>query len=215
MNKNFKHNKFSKKTFSEFKKSVQCFGPIKKRFTKGKIEVAFINELLLVDFGFKRKIEYFAIELKLRLPNFASLRQKCNYIQKQSFINFNIVVLQSFFFNETLIVQKKKKTNMIKFKLFYFLWFKLKKNKNYIKGRILNAIKGGFAVGFVGYIAFLPKSHSLHAHVGCYNVFYIIAVNLEKQTFIVSQKRIDKIVKRRLLKFGSKLIYLKEKQQKH
>jgi hypothetical protein len=210
LNIKLQNNKFNQKVLNIFKKSVQCFGPLHKRFTKGKIEIIFSNNLLFIEFGFKYKLECFASDLKLRIPNFFSLKGKFTYIQKQNLINFNILVLQSFFFNETLIFKKKKLTNILEFKLFYLLWSKLRKNKFFLKGRILNALKGGFSVGFLGFIAFLPKSHALYAHVGCHNAFYILAVNLEKQTFIVSQKRIDKIVKRRLLKFGSKLIFLKK-----
>jgi ribosomal protein S1 len=54
----------------------------------------------------------------------------------------------------------KIQKNSVKTVLKNFKRIKTLKSKNLlIQGRTLKKIKGGFAIGFLGYIGFLPKSH--------------------------------------------------------
>lgn len=202
-------SKFITKTFKTFKKSVRCFIPLQKRTIQGKIHfVTFSNNLLFVDFGFKYEIESFENELKLCIPNDLSLKEKCNYIKTLSFIEFNIIVLRNFFLNKILIEKRK---NNLDFKIFSFVFFlqqkrKSKQKRYYIKGRILNRIKGGFAVGISGYVGFLPLSHGLLKNFGRITLFYILSIDLEKSILVVSQMKINGILRRQLKKLGSRFI---------
>ena len=54
-------------------------------------------------------------------------------------------------------------------------------NKYFIKGRILNPIKGGMAVGFCGVVAFLPMSYFTTSTMGRLNIFYIVSLEIKKK----------------------------------
>lgn len=205
-----KFHKFQKKNLKNLKSNLGCFSFFSKRNIKGKINFFFYNNKISLDFGFKNSIECFENELQFRLPNFQSLKDQCNYFKNVSFIIFRTLNLDSFFFQKILITLKKQKRFLLDFQVLYFVWYRLMFNRNFIRGRVIHFLKGGFAIGFFGYIAFLPNSHAFGPRLGLYEMFYFMSFNLEKKTFIVSQKRINKIIKRRLLKLGSKIIYLKK-----
>ena len=209
----FKKSKFTVKTFKTFKKSFRCFIPLQKRNIQGKIHfVTFSSKLFFIDFGFKYEIESFAHELKLCTENSLSLKSRCNYIKSLSFVEFNITVLRDLFLNKILI---EKKNFKIGFKFFCSLLQKQKEldkqKKVYIKGRILNQIRGGFAVGISGYIAFLPLSHALLKSFGRAEFFYLLSVDLKKPGLVISQRRVDSILKRKLKKLGSRFINFETK----
>lgn len=85
--------------------------------------------------------------------------------------------------------------------------------KRYVKGRLLNLTRGGYCIGIFGFIGFLPNSHTflkISKSIGVKNNFYIIKIDNNKKSFIISQRHMDKIFKRRLLKLGSRLTYLKK-----
>lgn len=205
-------NKYRYNTLKNFKLSVCCFIPFNQRLIKGKIHlISLSNDILFLDFGFKHEVEIFRNELKIRIK-LTSLTETCNYIKPISMVQFNIITLETFFFNKILIEKQK---NIIHLKLFYFLLFLQNKNKPkkyYIKGRLLNRIKGGFAVGICGYIAFLPLSHSLFKKLGTFggmSLFYVLTVDIEKQVFVISQSRIDSLFKKRLKKLKSRFFNIK------
>ena len=103
-----KKSKFTIKTFKTFKKSLRCFIPLQKRNIQGKIHfITFSNKLFFIDFGFKYEIESFGNELKLRIPNDLSLKNKCNFIKTLSFVEFHITVSKNSFLNKILIEKKK------------------------------------------------------------------------------------------------------------
>lgn len=214
----FKKSKFTIKTFKALKKSFRCFIPLQKRNIQGKIHfITFSNKLFFIDFGFKYEIESFANELKLRIPNDLSLKMKCNFIKTLSFVEFNLIILRNFFLNKVLIETKK---NNIDFKIFSFLFFlqqkckmtkKTKQKKYYIKGRILNQIRGGFAVGICGYIAFMPASQVLLKNFGSVTFFYILSVDLEKHILVISQRKINGLLRRQLKKLGSRFLNFEKK----
>lgn len=221
MKANIKKNKFIIKTFKIFKNSIRCFNPLEKRTIQGKIHfITFSNNLLFIDFGFKQEVECFTNELNLRIPNNLSLKEKCNYIKYLSLIEFDIILLQTFFFNKILI---KKKQKTISFKTFSDLLFLDKKKnksrkkikqinkKSLIKGRFFNSIKGGFAIGIYGHIAFLPLSHAVFKNFGQLSLFYFLFVDSKKQNAIVSQKKITGILKKQLEKLGSRFIIKKKR----
>ena len=216
-----KTNKFVTKPLKTFKNSVRCFNPLQKRIIQGKIHFAtFSNNLLFIDFGFKQEAECFLHELNLRLPNTLSLRDKCNYIKSNSLIEFDIVSLQTFFFNKILI---KKRRQIMSFKTFYDILCldkqKVKARKKtrqvhkkiLLKGRFFNPIRGGYAVGIYGHIAFLPLSHAVFKNFGQLNLFYFLSVDFKKENVIISQKKITSILKKQLEKLGSRFI-LKRKR---
>jgi ribosomal protein S1 len=211
VNKNSKKHKFNSNTYKLFKNSITCFGPLQKRIIEGKIDVIISKDkLVFIDFGFLNEIESFLTELSLRIPEFFCLTTKCNFIKKFSSFEFKVVVLQSFFLNETII----KKHYFLNFNVFLFIFLKQKqKKKRYIKGRILNLTKGGYSIGVCGFVGFLPNSHTLlklSKSIGIINSFYIITINKKKKNFIFSQRRMEKILKRRLLKLSSRLMYLEK-----
>lgn len=194
-----KTHKFNNQAYINFKKNIVTFAPLKEQTIEGSIDlINASNNQLFIDFGFRTNIEVFSAELQLRLPLVLSLTKKCNYIKKFSQFNFKLTVLQHFFLNEILI----QKNSWINFMLLVKLFKKQKNTKKYqLKGRLLNETKGGFAVGFAGLIGFLPKSHAFirsTKKIGFGTSFYIMSVNKSKKTFLVSQRRIGKILKRRL-----------------
>jgi hypothetical protein len=209
MNINFKIHKLNNTINNSFKGSISFFSP-QKIIIEGKVNlITFYNNLVYIDFGFRTEIEPFLSELLLRIPSFLSIRSKCNFLKIFSSFEFKVIVLQSYFFHETII----KKYYLIEFNLFIFLFLKQKINKKrYIKGRILNLTKGGYCIGVCGFVGFLPNSQTflkLKKSVGIKSSFYIIKIDKKKQSFVISQRRIDKIIKRRILKLGSRLIYFK------
>lgn len=209
-------NKFITKTLKIFKNSIRCFSPLHKRSLEGKIHfITLSNDLLFIDFGFKYEVECFTNELHLRIPKTLSLKNKCNYIKSLSLITFEIIFLQSFFFNKILIKKKKKIMNLKVFRDIFLLDKKKnkyrKKNrqthkKSFVKGRFLNIIRGGFSIGIFGHIVFLPSSHALFKSFGQLSLFYFLFVDLKKCNAIVSQRKITGVLKKQLEKLGSRFI---------
>jgi ribosomal protein S1 len=74
-------------------------------------------------------------------------------------------------------------------------------NDEFVMGRILNTVKGGFSVGIGGFVAFLPNSQLLKGHspsyghwvertkpfIGCILTFKILKVNKEKKNVVISR----------------------------
>jgi DNA-directed RNA polymerase subunit E'/Rpb7 len=210
LNSKLKIHKLNSNINKSFKNSIICFSPQKKRIIEGKIDIiTFYNSSVYIDFGFRAEIESFLSELLLRIPSFLSITAKCNFLKRSSLFEFKLIALQSFFLHEIII----EKHYLINFNLFIFLFSKQKMNKKrYIKGRVLNLTKGGYCIGISGFVGFLPNSHTflkLKKVVGAKNNFYIIKIDKKKQSFVLSQRHLDKIVKRRLLKLGSRINFLK------
>lgn len=210
---------FYNKILKNFKESsaitlIPSFNSTKKKqkFIEGKIHVCkFSNNLLFIDFGYKYEIEIFSYELNLRIPKPNSITNQCSFIKNYSFVQFNIVVFHTFFLNNFTIKIKKEKLST---KILFYILLKQKQKKIFLKGRIIDIIRGGFSVGICGYIAFLPKSHSFFKFLGKLTFFYLLSVNFVRKSFVVSQKNINKTIKRRLLKLGSRLVYIKNYKTK-
>jgi ribosomal protein S1 len=66
----------------------------------------------------------------------------------------------------------------------------IQKKKILLTGRVLNDIKGGFAVGSIGLICFLPKSRAFNCKVGFVYSFLILSVDNHRHSFVLSQKRL-------------------------
>jgi|688.fasta_scaffold718842_1 ribosomal protein S1 len=205
---------FYSKTLGIFKKAsvLTLFSFInspkkKQKLTEGKItNIQFSNNLCFIDFGFKAEIEIFFNELNLRIPKLSSVVQQCNFIKQYSILRFKITNLNNFFLNKIEIKLKKTKLSS---KILFYILLKQKKKRIFLKGRLINVIRGGFSVGLCGYIAFLPKSHSFFKFLGKVTLFFLLSLNFIRKSFVVSQRSITKIVKRRLLKLGSRLVYIK------
>lgn len=210
MNKFVRTYKYSYKTLKLFKSSICCFIPLTKRLIIGKIHVInFSNDILFLDFGFKHEAEIFKNELQLRI-SIQSLKETFNFMKPTSMVQFNIITLETTFFNKVFIEKQK---NIIDLKLFYFILLLQNKNKqfkHYIKGRFLNVIKGGYAVGLCGYIAFLPLSHALFKKFGLMSLFHLLTIDIEKQIFVVSQSKIDTLLRKQLKKLKSRFFILKK-----
>lgn len=212
---NIKKLNFYNKILNNFKESsaltlLPSFTPIQKKqkFIEGKLHACtFSNNLFFVDFGYKYEIELFGHELNLRIPKLNSIIKQCSYIKRYTFIQFNIKTFHTFFLNNFEIKTKKIKLST---KILFYILLKQKKKKIFLKGRIVDFIRGGFSVGICGYVAFLPKSHSFFKFLGKTTFFYLLSVNFARKSFVVSQKYINKTIKRRLLKLGSRLVYIKQ-----
>lgn len=86
-------------------------------------------------------------------------------------------------------LEAKKRNNLIWKELNYRY-----KTGQFVEGRILNAIKGGYSVGIGGIIAFLPQSHTLKTRstnslIGILKTFSLLKVDSIAQNIIVSRKR--------------------------
>lgn len=185
----------------------------KQKFIEGKLHVCkFSNNLFFIDFGYKYEIEIFGYELNLRLSKLTSIIKQCAFIKRYSVIHFKIIVFHTFFLNNFDIKTKKLKLST---KILFYILLKQKRKKIFLKGRTLDIIRGGYSVGICGYIAFLPKSHAFFKLLGKITFFYLLSVNFARKSFVVSQKYINKTIKRRLLKLGSRLIYIKNHPKKY
>jgi len=205
---NLKIHKFNTKLYTCHKNSVQHLIPQPQQLVEGVLD-AFTshNGFVLIDFGFKREIESVSSELISYLSKSNSLTDKCNRAQKVSYFEFKILVLQHFFLNETLI----KKRFFLNFNVFF--WLLSREKKRYLKCRILNVIKGGYSVGVGGFVGFLPYSRSFlnfSKRIGSITTCRVIAINKGKERFVVSQKRIDTILKRQLVNIWSRLSTIKK-----
>jgi hypothetical protein len=207
LNKFLKNSKYFSKTAKIFKLSICCFIPLQKRVIYGKIHfITSSNNILFIDFGLNYEAEFFFKELKLRIPNTFSLTKTCFFLKNVSFFEFKIVLLATFFLSKVLI---ERKTHTVDLKFFYFLFFsqqKYKQKRYYMKGRFLNFVKGGFSVSASGFISFLPLSHKRFKQFGKISCFYILSVDTENRTFVVSQAKVDSFLQKQLKRFRSKLL---------
>jgi len=204
----FKIHKFNSKLYTSYKDSTRYLIPKAPQLVEGVVD-AFTahNDSILIDFGFKREVESVSSELTPYLSNSISLTEKCNHIQKLNSFEFKILVLQHFFLNETLI----KKRFFINFNILF--WLLSREKKRYLKCRILNVIKGGYSVGVGGFVGFLPYSCAFlnfSKKIGSITICRVTAINKNKERFVVSQKRIDTILKRQLVNLSSRLCTIKK-----
>lgn len=63
--------------------------------------------------------------------------------------------------NNKYFINFKESLNHVKYKKLFFELYKIKISKKYIKGYILNPIKGGFSVAIGGLVGFLPNKELL------------------------------------------------------
>ena len=63
-----------------------------------------------------------------------------------------------------------------------------------IKGRVLNPVNGGFAVGLAGLVAFMPRFKAPHRlRVGHLDWFEVMAVNPDTRNVVVASPRYDRL----------------------
>lgn len=183
--------RFYKNVAKELKTYMSCF----IFFSYSLIESAVIKccNFYFFDFGFK----------------YLAKIKKTFRFNTLTFIALKIIKLETLF-NEIKIEYLNITSNISNKKV----WFILKKafeNRSFLTCRILNPIKNGFAVGFCGVVGYLPKKYYVFGKKLIVSVFTIVNVDLFKETFIVSQKRINKLTSRCLYKLNSKIKYLLKK----
>ncbi len=62
-----------------------------------------------------------------------------------------------------------------------------------VKGRVLNACRGGYAVGVAGFVGLLPYARASAAtcqRLGVLQEFFVERVDATRQTFVVSDARV-------------------------
>ena len=90
-------------------------------------------------------------------------------------------------------------------------WSMIKKAfaiKSILPGKILNAFKKGFSVGIFGFVGFIPKKYLLTSSFNSKSVFIVNSININKKTFVLSQKKINKSIFRILFKLSSQISYI-------
>ena len=181
----YKSKLFYKDVLSDFKANINCFSLFNNRITEGKIY--HFKNLSLIDIGFK----YFTTIEKSLTTNTISLR---------------IVKLES------ILNDLHFDYNKLKIELVYRLnWSLIKKafiNRCFIRGRVLNPIYNGFSVGVWGFVGFMPKKYSIINKPNIKSVFVIMSIDYLKNTFVVSQNKIDKTSPRILFRMSSQLSYI-------
>lgn len=194
-------NKFRNYACNFFKQSVFSYSlDLQNLKFEGAFDVVLKNKFVLVDFGLQTPVELFLSETQTLMPKVTTLLVRCNLIKHFKYFHFRLIVLQNFFLREIFI----KKNAALTFKLIVNLFLKQRSIKKfYIKGRILNLVRGGYSVGVGGLIGFLPASHScktLAYKLGELSSFYVASLNKLQKKFVLSQRRIARIVKKKLVR---------------
>jgi len=129
--------------------------------------------------------------------------KKINKYLHLNFIDLKIIALETLF-SETNILSLNK--NVVNKKV----WALLKKafdTRSFLVCQFLNAIKNGFAIGFCGVVGYIPKKYFASNKKIISSVFVILALDLYKKTFILSQKQVNKLASRSLYKLKSMVDY--------
>jgi hypothetical protein len=90
-------------------------------------------------------------------------------------------------------------------------WSLIKKafiNKCILRGIVLNKTYNGFSVGVCGFVGFLPKKFSVINKYTLSSVFVVTSIDQFKNSFSLSQNRIDKVSLKVLFRLSSRLSYI-------
>lgn len=170
-------NKFNKNSYALIKKSLNCYHCFDDNRILDGISFRIKNRIYL-DFGNKYLLE---IVDSFILNNFFF---KVNHSQNIS----NILIVNR-------MVLKKTFSDL-------YVWILIKKayyKRYFLKGRFLNNLKSGFAIGICGFVGFLPKTLSLSNNSNC-SIYFIQKLDIDKKIFILSQKSLKKLASKILFK---------------
>ena len=181
----FKLKKFYKDAFVNFKTKMNCFELFSDRIIEGNI-YQFENSSI-IDIGFK-----YLIETENLLTN--------------KTINLKVLRLESRL-NDLHCDYNKFKSELV----FKSNWCLIKRaliSKCFLRGRVLNPIYNGFSIGVWGFVGFIPKKYSIINKCNIRSVFVVISIDYLKNTFVLSQNKIDKTCPRTLSRLSSQLSYI-------
>ena len=181
----YKQSFFYKDALVDFKSKMNCFSLFNNRIIEGKIY--HFKNLSTVDIGFK----YLTTIEKFSATNA---------------INLKVVKLESIL-NDLHFDYNRLKTDLV-FRLNWSLVKKAFINRCFVRGRVLNPIYNGFSVGVWGFVGFAPKKYSIINKSNVRSVFIIMSIDYLKNTFVLSQNKIDKTSPRILYRMSSQLSYI-------
>jgi len=182
---NYKLKKFYRDAFVNFKNNINCFTLFSDRIIEG--NVYRFKNFSIVDIGFK----YLITSEESFLTNTISLK---------------VIKLESIL-NDLHSDYNKFKNDLV----FKFNWSLIKKafiNRCLLRGRVLNAVYSGFSVGVWGFVGFVPKKYSVVNKCNVRSVFVVMSIDYLKNTFVLSQNKIDKTSPRILYRLSSQLAYI-------
>jgi len=177
--------KFYADAFDSLKNNINCFSLFSNRIIEGKV-YNFRNSCI-TDIGFK-----YLIFSEEPFPT--------------SSMNLKVIKLETSL--NSLHCDYIKFKNDLALKLNWSLIKKAFVNKCILKGRILNPIYNGFSVGIWGFVGFISKRQFLSSKLSLKSVFIITSIDYFKNTFVLSQHRVDKTIPRILLRLSSQLAYI-------
>ena len=157
--------KINKRNLCTFKDWIGCYEISKNRI----FEAVFCEKAVSLSLGIKYKV---LLE-----------REKIFY---KKFFLLNIMQMETSF---SCMFFKFKQKNYKNISFLLRILNQIYKKKFCIKGRILNDVKGGFAVGSIGLICFLPKSRAFDCKVGFVYSFSILSIDSYRNSFVLFQKR--------------------------
>lgn len=181
----YKQSFFYKDALVDFKSKMNCFSLFNNRIIEGKIY--HFKNLSTVDIGFK----YLTTIEKFSATNA---------------INLKVVKLESIL-NDLHFDYNRLKSDLV-FRLNWSLVKKAFINRCFVRGRVLNPIYNGFSVGVWGFVGFAPKKYSIINKSNVRSVFIIMSIDYLKNTFVLSQNKIDKTSPRILYRMSSQLSYI-------
>jgi ribosomal protein S1 len=182
---NCKLRKFYRNVFSSFKIEMNCFTLFSNRIIEG--NVYHLKNFSTVDIGFKYLVF-------LDKPSYAST------------IPLKVIRLEGIL--NDIHCDYIKFKNDLAFKLNWSLIKKAFINRCILRGRILNPIYNGFSVGIWGFVGFVPKRHSIIDKCNLRSVFIVMSIDHFKNTFILSQNKIEKTSQKVLFRLSSQLAYI-------
>ena len=162
--------KYYTETIIKFKNSLSCFSLFENRVTEGAILKSKNN--FYINAGYKYIID---------LDNKQGSNEK---------IVFKTVNLDTIFEDNVIDFVDIKRT--LKRLIVWSILKKAFQQKAFIKGKILNSARGGYAVGAFGFVSFLSKKVLPLDKMNMESVFFIRRINYLKKTIILSQKNINK-----------------------
>jgi hypothetical protein len=184
-NNNYKPKIFYRDALIEFKTKLNCFALFNNRIIEGK--VYHLKTFSIIDIGFK----YLTTTEQALITNTVSLK----VIKLETILN-------------DLHSDYNRFKNDLAFKLNWSLIKKAFINRCLVRGRVLNSIYSGLSIGVWGFVGFLPQKYSITNKCNIRSVFVIMNIDYLKNTFVLSQSKIDKTSPRILFRLSSQLAYI-------
>ena len=181
----FKLKRFYKEAFVHFKTKMNCFSLFTDRIIEGNIYQ--FKNFSVVDIGFK-----YIIETENLLTN--------------NTINLKVIRLESNL--NDLHYDYNKSKNELAFRINWSLIKKAFIGRCFLRGRVLNPIFNGFSIGVWGFVGFIPRKYSITNRCDIRSIFVVTSIDYLKNTFVLSQNKIDKTSPRILSRLSSQLSYI-------